>query len=135
MAKWLKKVTEGAIFGAVVGFMAGILTAPKSGKQTRADIKSATQHSIVQAEKKLKEAHTELSDLIEKARKILADDKGRADKQLDEAVKEAQKVKQKVRELLSILHEGDVEDEELKAAVVEAEKTIKHLKAFFSKTN
>jgi gas vesicle protein len=33
------KVALGAIIGAAAGVIAGILTAPKSGKETRADIK------------------------------------------------------------------------------------------------
>ena len=35
------KFALGALFGAVAGFVAGVLTAPKSGKETRADIKNA----------------------------------------------------------------------------------------------
>ncbi len=35
------KVVVGAFFGAVAGFAAGILTAPKSGKETRKDLKQA----------------------------------------------------------------------------------------------
>ena len=33
------KFALGALFGAAAGFVAGILTAPKSGKETREDIK------------------------------------------------------------------------------------------------
>lgn len=33
------KVALGAIIGAAAGVVAGILTAPKSGKETRADLK------------------------------------------------------------------------------------------------
>ena len=35
------KVALGALFGAVAGFVTGILVAPKSGKETRQDIKEA----------------------------------------------------------------------------------------------
>lgn len=33
------KFALGALFGAAVGVIAGVLTAPKSGKETRADLK------------------------------------------------------------------------------------------------
>lgn len=33
------KFALGALFGAAVGVVAGVLTAPKSGKETRADLK------------------------------------------------------------------------------------------------
>mgnify|MGYP001507925177 FL=1 len=35
-----KKLAFGAIIGAVAGIVAGGLTAPKSGKETRADLKA-----------------------------------------------------------------------------------------------
>jgi gas vesicle protein len=35
-----KKLAVGAIIGAAVGVVAGILTAPKSGKETRDDLKT-----------------------------------------------------------------------------------------------
>jgi gas vesicle protein len=133
MAKNLKKITGGAIVGAIVGFVTGLLVAPKSGKQTRADIKNATERSVVAAEKRLKTVHTELVELIDKSTKLLEEESGRTHKQIDQAINDAQKIKQKVRELLSVIHEGDVEDKDLKAAVDEAEKVIAHLKSFFSK--
>lgn len=34
------KIAFGAIIGAAAGLIAGVLTAPKSGKETRADIKT-----------------------------------------------------------------------------------------------
>jgi len=50
----MKKGTSlalGAIIGAAVGVAAGILTAPKSGKETRADIKNKTGELKNQAAK------------------------------------------------------------------------------------
>jgi gas vesicle protein len=134
MAKNLKKITGGAVVGAIVGFVTGILTAPKSGKETRLDIKNATERSVVAGEKKLKSVHTELVEVIDKSNKLLEENTGRAHKQINEVIGDAQKIKQKVRELLSAIHEGDVDDKDLKAVVDEAEKIIGHLKSFFSKT-
>jgi gas vesicle protein len=37
-----KRVAIGSGIAAAAGFVAGVLTAPKSGKETRADIKTAT---------------------------------------------------------------------------------------------
>lgn len=45
------KVAVGAAIGAVVGFVSGILLAPKSGKETRDDIKNAaltTKDTVVE---------------------------------------------------------------------------------------
>lgn len=61
------KVALGAVFGAVAGFVSGILLAPKSGKETRDDLKKTavtTKDTVIEnaekakdvAEKKAKEA-------------------------------------------------------------------------------
>ena len=62
-----KGLALGAIVGAVVGVITGILFAPKSGKETRQDIKEATSKA---AEKLSAEAHKiqeEAVELIAKA--------------------------------------------------------------------
>jgi len=76
------KFALGAVFGAVAGFVSGILLAPKSGKETREDLKKATEdtkESVVEkaeqaravAEKKAKEAKVwgeeVVADVTEKA--------------------------------------------------------------------
>lgn len=57
MAK--NKWAVGALFGAIAGFAAGILTAPKSGKETRGDIKKAasqTKDKVVEEAGKVRES-------------------------------------------------------------------------------
>ena len=39
------RVFLGTIFGAVAGFTAGVLSAPKAGKETRKDLKNAAHHA------------------------------------------------------------------------------------------
>lgn len=50
------KFALGAIIGAAAGVVAGILTAPKSGKETRADIKAKAEELKQDADKALKHA-------------------------------------------------------------------------------
>lgn len=53
------KVAVGAVFGAIAGFVSGILLAPKSGKETRQDIKEAaskTKDAVVTEAEKAKDA-------------------------------------------------------------------------------
>ena len=54
----VKKLAIGAAISAVLGYIAGILTAPKSGKETRDDIKSKAHETYAAAEKELKKLHT-----------------------------------------------------------------------------
>ncbi len=50
------KFALGALFGAAVGIVAGILTAPKSGKETRAELKSKAEDAKKKADKAIAEA-------------------------------------------------------------------------------
>ncbi len=50
------KFALGALLGAAVGVVAGILTAPKSGKETRADIKAKAEETKKKADKVIAEA-------------------------------------------------------------------------------
>ncbi len=57
------KFAVGAAIGAIVGVAAGILTAPKSGKETRDDIKKKTDEAKVEVDKRAKEAKNEAPHL------------------------------------------------------------------------
>lgn len=75
-----RKFALGALFGAVAGVAAGILTAPKSGKETRADLKKKANELKGEAGEKAKEAR-------EKGEQIYADTKKRVDAAVDEGRK------------------------------------------------
>lgn len=128
-----KKFALGTLFAAVAGYIAGVLTAPKSGRETRADIKTAAHTAWSEGEKQLKRAHTELNDLINQTRERTLKLKGAAQKQYDEAVDAAQQAKDKARLILSALHEGETDDKDLKKAIAEAQKAAEHLRAYLAK--
>lgn len=133
MNKGAKRFAIGTVLAAAAGYVAGILTAPKSGKETRQDIKEATEHGIAEAEKQLKKLHTELNTLLGEAKTKVSELKGTAQEELDKAMGVAKTAKEKARELLSAVHEGDVDDKDLKKAVAEATKAVSHLKNFLKK--
>jgi gas vesicle protein len=123
----------GALVAGVAGYVAGILTAPKSGKETRKDIQSAALKAKREAEAKLKTLHAELDDLIAEGKQKATSAKATGKKELDTALKAAQAAKKKAREMLSAIHEGDADDEDLQAAITEVKSSIKHLGAFLKK--
>jgi gas vesicle protein len=129
----MKKFALGAALAAAAGYVAGILTAPKSGKETRDDIKEGAKTAVASAEKELKVLHTELSKLLDEARGRADEVKGTAKENLDKAMATAKTAKEKARELLSAVHEGDADDKDLKKAVDDATKAVNHLKAFLKK--
>jgi gas vesicle protein len=133
MSKNAKKFAVGALLAAAAGYVAGILTAPKSGKETREDIKEGVEHGVAEAEKQLKKLHTELNQLMDEARSRASEYKGKAQVEMEKAVEAAKVVKEKTRELLSAVHEGDAEDRDLKKAVSEATKAVDHLKTYLKK--
>lgn len=133
MSKDNRKIAVGAAVAAVAGYVAGILTAPKSGKETRKDIQSAAVKAKTETEKKLKEMHSELSRLITQGKTKAGKAKTATKTQLDKALKAGQTAKDKVREVLSAIHEGDAEDDDLKSAVKEAKQAITDLKVYIKK--
>lgn len=129
-----KKWALGALIAGVAGYIAGILTAPKSGKETREDIKEGVQQGVAEAEKQLKKLHTQMSELIAQGKEKAETLKGAAQKELQVAVEKTNTVKEKAREMLSALHEGNgPEDKELRQAIEEANKSIEHLRSFLKK--
>jgi gas vesicle protein len=129
----MKKFALGAAIAAAAGYVAGILTAPKSGKETREDIKQGAKTAVATAEKELKVLHTELSKLLDEARGRTEDAKGAAKENLEKAMAAAKVAKEKARELLSAVHEGDADDKDLKKAIDDATKAVDHLKVYLKK--
>lgn len=133
MKKRSSNVALGAVFMAGVGYIAGLLTAPKSGKATREDIHRNAAKAKSEGEQKLKALQTELTDLVDQG-KAKAKDVGDAAKtEYVDLLGKAQHAKQKAREMLSAVHEGDAEDKDLKKAINEVTTAIDHLKKYLSK--
>lgn len=129
----VKGIAIGGAVAAVAGYVAGVLTAPKSGKETRGDIKDAADRTRVEAEKELKQLHTELDKVIKDA-KVKGDKLGQKAKvELDDLVEKAKDTKEKAREVISAIHEGDAEDQDLKRAVKNANNALEHLKDYLKK--
>jgi gas vesicle protein len=131
--KAVKGIAIGAVLAAAAGYVAGLLTAPKSGKETRSDIKHAAAESKVEAEKQLKKLHTQLTAMLGDAKNQAENVKGQARKELDGAMKKGQVAREKARELLTALHEGDADDEDLKKAITGAQGALTHLKTYIKK--
>jgi len=133
MNKSTKRIALGTVIAAAAGYVAGILTAPKSGKETRKDIKVAAEHGMAEAEKQLKKLHTQMNDILAEAKVKATTLKGTAQKDIEIAMEKVGVAKEKAREMLSALHEGGAEDKELKKAITDANKAIDHLKVYLKK--
>jgi gas vesicle protein len=128
-----KKLAIGAAVAGAAGYMAGLLTAPKSGRETREDLKKAAGQGVTEAEKQLKNLHTDLGKAVDEA-KVRGDKlSGKAQKELKDLASKAKDTKEKVREVLSAIHEGDASDKDLKSAVADAKHALEHLKDYLKK--
>lgn len=131
--KNLRRLAIGSSLAAAAGYLAGILTAPKSGKETRQDIKVAAERGRIEAEKDLKRLHTELDKVIKDA-KAGSDKLGaKAQAELKELIAKANDTKEKTRQVISAIHEGDAEDQDLKRAVKNANLALKNLRKYLKK--
>lgn len=133
MAKSSGRWAIGAITAGIFGFLAGILTAPKSGKDTRKDIKSAALKAKTEAEKNLKTLHSELSKRITDTKEQGDKLSGKAKNEFDQIISKAKDAKEKVREVLSTLHDGDADDPDLKKALKDAKDSLKNLEKFIKR--
>lgn len=129
----IKKFALGAALAAAFGYVAGILTAPKSGKETREDIKDATAKGVAEAEKQLRRLQGDLDNLIDEARTRAEDVSGRTRREFEKVVDSAKDSKSKVRDILSALHNGEAGDKDLQRAISDASKAIDHLRDYLSK--
>lgn len=128
-----KSFAIGAAIAGAVGYLAGILTAPKSGKETRKDIADKAVQAKREAEKRLKSLHSQLNDLIDQAKKISVKVSGVAKEEGDKLLKAAIASKDKVRAVLSSVHEGGADDKDLQKAIKDANQAVDSLKNYISK--
>lgn len=124
-----ESLAKGGVLGVLVGAIAGLLLAPKSGKETRKDIKDAAIKANKEAEKKLKELHTELNGVSKTAVAKAETLKGKAQAELSELGKRADFTKDKVGELISSVREFEADEDDIDQAMDEGKKVIKEIVA------
>jgi gas vesicle protein len=129
----LKRLAIMSSVAASAGFVAGILTAPKSGKQTRESLKQKADRSYTETERELKKINLELTKVISDAKLNSEKVSGRAQKELADLMDKAKDTKEKGREMLSALHEGSAEDKDLKKAIKDANNALEHLRDYLKK--
>jgi len=81
------KFALGALFGAAAGFVAGILTAPKSGAETRADLKVKAKEVKGTAEQKAADVKAKATEVVEYVKVKAEDLKGRTERAVEGAKK------------------------------------------------
>lgn len=131
-----KGLAIGAAVGAVAGVVTGILFAPKSGKETRKDVKDTAVKVVNKVEEESKKVHSDLNTAIQNVEK-LAKEKGNevADRAKD-VLKMAEDAKNTLTTKLKEFGDNKnvtAAESDLKEAVKKAEKAQSELAKLLKK--
>lgn len=128
-----RKIALGALLAGAAGYIAGLLTAPKSGKETRKDIADKAGDIKDQAEDELKRAHDEISDLIKAAKDKSLALSASARSEFNEAVIRAKDARNKAGHVLTAVKKGQADDPQLNAAIKQVRQARKNLVKYLKK--
>lgn len=101
------KFMKGTIIGVALGAVLGVLFAPKSGKETRKDIKQGAIKATKEAEKQLKVLHKELEVLKVQLQKKYETLRGKAKKEAEITMAKLGRIIDAIKKELSAMHEGE----------------------------
>lgn len=124
-----KNIAGGALVGLAVGYVAGILTAPDSGKNTRNKIEKTANDTINEIEKQFKSLYKQSQDLIDK---VLAENP-KVSKALDSAIEAVKDSQKKIKQIISSIKGDENINQDLNEAIKEAKLAIAHLSDFATK--
>lgn len=117
----------GALFAGVAGYVAGLLTAPKSGRETREDIVERAEDIKFEAEDKLKTAHEDITELLNATKQKTVALSGKAREEFNEAVVKAKDAQNKGANVLRAVRTGEAGDPELNKAIKQLKQAQKNL--------
>lgn len=123
----------GVATGLLVGYVAGILTAPKSGAETRKDIKDATDRAIAMAQQKVSALQAQVNVLVDQARARAKNLSLRGKQDLDDLIDNAKIAQDKAKAMLIAVKDGEADDPDLQRAVEKANEAKDNLANFLKK--
>ena len=83
---------RGFLFGGVIGAVLALLYAPKSGKETREDIKRRSRELLEEMDEQLADVRTQAAKILDEGKKEAEKLRAEAEKRLEEARKRAEKI-------------------------------------------
>ena len=90
-------VAKGTFFGLIIGAVAGLLLAPKSGKETQADIKRKIKTTANDIQEHLETMGDEVTGRVDILKEAAKDLRGEAKEESQELIKRAEVLKQDLR--------------------------------------
>lgn len=118
------------MIAAIFGYLAGILTAPKSGKETRGDIAHKAGEVKAEAVDKLRIAENELDGLVRRVQEKADEFSGKAKAEFSTALSKAKDAQAKAKIMAKAVKEGRAENKDLDSALKDTKKAIANLSKF-----
>ncbi len=88
---------RGTIIGAAIGTVAGILLAPKSGRETRQDLKRKAKYLRQDATKRVEQMRRDLGGRIDELKTVAKDLRGEAREESQALIERAEHLKEDLR--------------------------------------
>lgn len=129
----VKVVALSGLIAGAAGYIAGIMTSPKSGKQNRAKVKRVAKKSRRTTEKELKKLQKELSSVVDSSKKATQTMGKKAQGEYGLLVEKAKNSQESMKEVFSAIKEGKAQDKDLDKAVKDAKAAIEHTQDFLKK--
>ncbi len=126
-----RKIAVGSLIAGGIGYLAGILSAPKSGNDTRKAITDKADDIKVSTEDQLHELNDELKGLINTAKSKTLNLNSTARSEFNEAVIKAKDTQNKTAQVIKAVKSGEAADPDLNRAIKQAKQSIKNLGKFF----
>ncbi len=128
-----KKFAVATGLAAIGGYIAGLLTAPKSGRETRSDLETSARLGIAKSEEQLDKIVNELNEELTNVKNRAAGLSTKSQTEVNELVSRAKVAKDKAQTVLKAVRSGKSKDEDLSVAVNEVNRALQHLKTFLKK--
>jgi gas vesicle protein len=126
-----RKMAVSALIAGVAGYIGGLLTAPKSGKETRKKLTEEAEGFKDNTEEQLQKANEDLKVLLKDAKNKTERRRRQAKEEFNEALLRAKDAQNKASSTLKAIKNGEAEDPELNKAVKQAKLAAKNLGKFF----
>ena len=125
-----RNIAIGAAVAGVTGYLTVLLTAPKSGKETRDGITDKAVDVKDSAVDQLEELEGDLNGLLVKTKAKTVALSAQAREEYNEAVIKAKDAQNKATYVLKAVKAGEAEDPELNKAIKQAKQAKKNLGKF-----
>jgi gas vesicle protein len=126
-----RKIAVGSALAGLAGYVAGVLTAPKSGEQTRKDLAAKAGEIKEETKQQLEGLNEELKVLLKTSKDKTVTLSSSARAEFNEAVVKAKDAQNKTTELLKAAKAGEANDPDLNKAIKQAKLAIKNLSKFY----